>query len=243
MSRQRIAHRRPVQPTALQRQVRPAQTGRGLGADQQIDAAAPGIEVDQQRIGGGLRQRGREQRRTRAAAPADHGRHRAPGHRRRARIRRPRRARGPVHVPARASSAHAGHRRRWRRPRLPVGRPCQSRARHDYVDAARQIPPCRTCPRGAPRRARPPRPPTTSSGSPVAVAAGVDDPDTDRCRDPIQLVAQVAGIGIRAASTPAHVDRHRPTVRWQGRRAAEICERDLWTTIRRLWIIAPAQRT
>ena len=98
MSRQRLAHRRPVQPSALQRQVGPPQPGCGLAAHQQIDAAAPRIEVHQERVGGGLRQCDREQRR---AGPAATRRSRRRPHRaarRRAPIRRLRRVRGPVHV-------------------------------------------------------------------------------------------------------------------------------------------------
>ncbi len=63
--RQRIAHRRPIEPAALQRQVRPAQPRGVLAAEQQLDPAAPRVEVHQQR---GAGRAGRPRRRRRATA-------------------------------------------------------------------------------------------------------------------------------------------------------------------------------
>ena len=73
MSRQRLAHGRPVEPSALQRQVGPTQARCTLAAHQQIDAAAPRVEIHQERVAGGLRQRDREQRRAGTAAAPDDG--------------------------------------------------------------------------------------------------------------------------------------------------------------------------
>ncbi|CAG7021751.1 hypothetical protein PICSAR164_03830 [Mycobacterium avium subsp. paratuberculosis] len=71
--RQRIAHRRPIEPAALQRQVRPAQPRGVLAAEQQLDPAAPRVEVHQQRVAGGLGQGDREQGGPGAAAASDDG--------------------------------------------------------------------------------------------------------------------------------------------------------------------------
>ena len=65
-----------VQPTALQRQVGPAETGHGLGTQRQVDAAAPRVGIDQQGVGRAVRQCGREQRRAGPATTRDHRGHR-----------------------------------------------------------------------------------------------------------------------------------------------------------------------
>ena len=49
--RQRVPQSRVAEPTALQRQIRPAQAGVALAAQNQVDAATPRVGVDEQRIG------------------------------------------------------------------------------------------------------------------------------------------------------------------------------------------------
>ena len=49
--RQRVPQSRVAEPTALQRQIRPAQAGVALAAQDQVDAATPRVRVDEQRIG------------------------------------------------------------------------------------------------------------------------------------------------------------------------------------------------
>jgi hypothetical protein len=68
-------------PATAQLQLRPAQAADVLGAEQEVEAAAQRVAVDQQRPAavahGGHRDRGGQHRSTRPAAPADHGQHRA----------------------------------------------------------------------------------------------------------------------------------------------------------------------
>ena len=67
----RVAHRGPAQPAALQAEVRPTQSRRGLTVQEQVDAAGPGVQVDQQRGAGGLGQRRGEDRCAGPAATTD----------------------------------------------------------------------------------------------------------------------------------------------------------------------------
>src|SRR5258708_671671 len=73
----RLAQCRVIHPSPLYRQARPAQPGVGFPAEREIDAAAPGIDVDEQRLGRGEGERRREHRGSRTTAPTDHGEDRA----------------------------------------------------------------------------------------------------------------------------------------------------------------------
>ena len=75
--RQCVPQRCVAEPTALQREIRPAQACLALAAQDQVDAPAPRVGVDEQRIGRRLRQRGREDRGAGPAAACDHADDRA----------------------------------------------------------------------------------------------------------------------------------------------------------------------
>ena len=75
---QRLPQRREVQPAVLQSQVGPPQSRLVLGTDHQIDATAPRIRVDKERVARQERESGREQRCARTAAASHHGEHRTP---------------------------------------------------------------------------------------------------------------------------------------------------------------------
>ena len=70
-----VAHRGPAQPAALQAEVRPPQSRRGLTVQEQVDTTGPGIKVDQQRRGRGLGQSRGEDRCARTAPATDHRDH------------------------------------------------------------------------------------------------------------------------------------------------------------------------
>ncbi len=75
--RERVPQRCKAEPTALQGEIRPAQAGLALAAQNQVDAPTPRVGVDEQRIGRRLRQRGRKDRCTGPAAAGDHADNRA----------------------------------------------------------------------------------------------------------------------------------------------------------------------
>ena len=67
-----------LEPAALQCEIGPTQSRLVLAADHQIDAAAPRVGIDKERVGRGLCKSGREQRGPRTAAACHHRDDRAP---------------------------------------------------------------------------------------------------------------------------------------------------------------------